>query len=113
MAKELFGQDLQSEIGESERFAFGLKGQVGCKNILKSELFSLIGSWFLRSKNDVAITAGTNTISFSSDFGTTDYTLIIYDVTGIGIQFVSQTTSGFTVKSLESGKINYTATKNI
>ena len=67
----------------------------------------------IRSANDVAVTSGEHTITFSSPLPTSDYSLNIIDKNGIGISYVSQDENGFTYDSLGNGVINYIAIVNI
>lgn len=114
MAQELHNQNpLLEELGLSSRIAAGIPGQVGSDNILVSKFLAQIAKYITRSAGDVAVVAGSQDIVFSSDFETTDYSLVVYDINGIGVGVTAQTNLGFTVDSLGSGVINYTATKNI
>lgn len=68
----------------------------------------------IRSNGAVAVGAGTNVINFSSPFKAgTNYSLIIYDASGIGVEVTAQTVNGFTLESLGAGNIGYIAIKNI
>ena len=67
-----------------------------------------------RAANDVAITAGIHTITYTDPFLDTDYTLIIQDNDGVGVEIVdgSETVNGFDYEALGAGTINYIVIKN-
>lgn len=114
MSQKLFEQDpLLEELGLNTRMAAGVPGQVGADNILVSKFLAQIAKYLVRSKGGVEVVIGSQDIPFSSDFETTDYSLEVYDINGIGIGVTAQTSLGFTIESFGVGIINYTATKNI
>jgi hypothetical protein len=113
MSVELFNQSLVSELGDNTRLGGGIPGQVGADNILVSNFKAQIGKHFIRSAGNVAVVAGSQDIIFSSDFGTTDYSLTVFDINGIGVGVTAQASDKFTIDSLGSGVINYIAIKNI
>ncbi len=109
MPKELFDQTTKITLSANDRVAVGIPGQEGCDNVFVNNFFK----YALRAAGDVSVTVGANIISFSSDFGTTDYSLNIYDLNGLGIEVTAKNTDGFEINSLTSGNINYIAIKNI
>lgn len=62
----------------------------------------------------VTVAAGTNTITFPSDFGTTDYDIYFTDLTGVGLDTgtIVKRTDGFDIDALGGGDITYVAIKN-
>jgi len=111
--KELFNQTLLTSLDDNIRFGAGFPSQTGANNVRKSVLFGLIAEYLIRSEGGVSVDQGNNTIDFSSTFGTTDYSLIVYDIGGAGVEVTAQTATGFTVNCLSAGNINYIAIKNI
>ena len=111
MPKELFNQTLKTTYSATDRIATGVPGQTGCDNGLIDDFFK----YALRAEGEVAVTTGDNAITFSSDFGTTNYSVMLYDYQGIGIELKAGTkaSTGFTVTSLSNGYFNYVAIKNI
>ena len=109
MPKYLFNQTLKTTYSASDRVATGVPGQEGCDNGLIDDFFKYI----MRASGNVAVTTGSNNITFSSTFGTTNYSVIVYDITGIGVEITSKSATGFTLESLGNGNINYIAIKNI
>lgn len=109
MPKELFNQTVKNTASATDRVPVGIPGQTGCDNILVNDFFK----YALRAAGDVAVLAGANEVLFSSDFGTTNYSLSIYDLNGLGIEVTSKNTDGFEINALVAGNINYIAIKNI
>jgi hypothetical protein len=109
MPKELFNQTIKTTASATDRIAVGIPGQTGCDNLLVNDFFK----YALRAAGDVALVEGNNTINFSSDFGTTNYSLNIYDLNGLGLSVTAKNTDGFEVNALTAGNINYIAIKNI
>lgn len=113
MPQKLFEQDLKTELGDDDRLPSGIPGLiVGCDNIKFSAFFAQIASKLIRS-NIAAIVAGSQDITFSSDFGTADYALLIYDTNGIGVEVTAQYSDKFTIESLGTGNIIYLAIKKV
>ena len=106
--KELHNATLVTSIDVDHRIAIGKPGQTA-DNIIRDNFFKHI----VRSAGNVAVTTGANTITFSTTFGTTDYSLMVYDIDGIGVEVTSQAATGFNLSSLGNGNINYIAIKNI
>ena len=80
------------------------------------------GLWFDRSTTGVlttirsgvvTLTAGSNTIAFSSALPSANYEVEIIDTNGIGVQQGAKTLNGFTVTALGAGTIGYIATMHI
>lgn len=66
----------------------------------------------IKSNGNVVIGVGTNVINFSAAFPDTNYSLLIYDPNGIGVQVTTKTIAGFECESLGAGIIAYVAIKN-
>lgn len=113
--RELFNGTLGTEISLSDRLAHGVPGatQNGANNTLWSNVLVQIAEYLIRSEGSVAVVAGSQDVTFSSDFGTEDYSLHIYDINGIGVQITAQASDKFTIDCLGSGTINYIAIKDI
>lgn len=64
-----------------------------------------------RTNSDEAITAGSNVITFSDPLLTADYSLIIQDNDGVGLdtENIVKTVNSFTITSLGTGTIDYIA----
>jgi len=112
VGNELFNQDLLGQLDPDIRFAVGIPGAEGCNNIKQSVLFPLIAGYIIRS-GSAAVVAGSNVITFSSDFETAAYSLLFFDQDGAGISVISQDNLGFEIDCLSNGDINYLAIKNI
>jgi len=67
----------------------------------------------VRSLGNIPVYEGDNTIEFSSDLPSANYSLSIIDFMGLGVQEVSKNEHGFTVNSLGNGLFNYIAIINI
>jgi len=114
MSQKLFEQNPPlAELGLSTRLAGGIASQAGADNILVSDFLAQIGKFFIRSDGNVAVIPGSQDITFSSDFGTTDYSLQVFDINGIGIGVTAQASDKFTIDSLGTGVLNYIAILNI
>jgi len=75
-------------------------------------LASIVNS-IIRSSGNVSATEGVQDISFSSPLSSTNYSLSIFDINGLGIQITEQTIDGFTINALTAGIFNYIAILNI
>lgn len=74
-----------------------------------TELYDLI-----RAEGNVAVTAGSNVISFSSAFSSAAYSLQVFDFSGsVGFEITAQDANGFTLNCIDAGAINYIAILNI
>jgi len=104
---------LVDELDVNSRLAAAVIGQTGADNILVSKFLTQIANYLVRSAGNVAVTAGSQDITFSSTFGTTNYSLQVYDINGVGIGVTAQAADKFTIDSLGTGVINYIAIKNI
>lgn len=114
MAQKLFEQDPPlEELGLNTRLAGGIEDQSGADNILVSAFLAQIGKYLIRSEGNVTVNPGSQDITFSSDFGTTDYSLQIFDINGIGIGVTAQASDKFTIESLGTGVLNYIAIINV
>lgn len=71
------------------------------------ELYGLI-----RAEGNVSLSAGNNVVVLSSAFASTNYSVVIFDVNGVGISLTSQATSFFQVNALGAGLMNYVAILN-
>lgn len=113
--RELFNGTLGATIPLTDRVVHGVPGisQDGANNTIWSNVLVQIAEYLIRSEGGVAVTSGSQDITFSSDFGTTNYSLEVYDINGIGVQVTAQATDKFTIDCLGSGTINYIAIKNI
>lgn len=70
-----------------------------------------------RANGNVTVASGTNIIQFktagvNTPFPNADYSLNIYDSSGLGIGVISQDKNGFTIEVINSGAFNYIATLN-
>lgn len=110
--KELFNQSLIGSIDNDMRFAVGIPSAEGCNNVKKSVLFPAIAGYILRS-GSYTVTIGNNSVVFSSDFETSNYSLFFFDSEGAGISIVSQNNLGFIIDCLANGTIYYLAIRNI
>jgi hypothetical protein len=109
MPKELFNQVIKTVVQSTDRMPVGIPSQEGCDNIIVNDFFKYLA----RAAGDVPVVTGSNTINFSSDFGTTNYSITIFDENGIGIQLSSKGTDHFIIDALSGGFINYIAIRNI
>lgn len=73
-----------------------------------SELYGLV-----RAQGAVPVVAGVQIISFSTALASADFSLIIFDINGIGININGQFPTGFAIEALGAGVINYIAILNI
>lgn len=73
----------------------------------------LLGNTDIRAEGNVAVTTGSNVITFNTPFTDDNIAIFIYDINGIGIQLQSWTASNFTIEALGDGIINYQAVHNI
>lgn len=73
----------------------------------------LTGNTVVKAEGGVAVTTGSNVITFASSFADDEISIFIYDYQGTGIQLDSWTADDFTITSLGNGNINYIAVHNI
>lgn len=86
----------------------GIDGFISTDNLLKY----MLGKENIRAHGSVAVTEGSNDIVFEVDgvptaLASADYSIILFENSGIGNEITAQDEEGFTINAANDGLLNY------